>query len=184
MGNIFDLKMAQRLKNLRIEHELSLAQLAKLCGVSRATLSRLENQEVSPTASVLGKLCATYGLTLSRLMSMVEADFAPVVTADQQEVWVDPETGFERRIISPPATALGAEMLECHLPPEQTITYDAPPKQGLEHHLYMLDGALKMSIDGAVYALKKGDCLRYQLFAASQFATGKNLSATYILTII
>ena len=36
--------------------------------VSRASLSRLENAEVSPTASVLGRLCAAYGLTMSRLM--------------------------------------------------------------------------------------------------------------------
>lgn len=184
MGNEFDLKMAQRLKCLRIEHKLSLEQLAKQCGVSRATLSRLENQDVSPTASVLGKLCAAYGMTLSRLMSMVEADFEPLMTARQQEVWTDPETGFKRRMISPPAEALNAEMLECFLPQGKTIAYHAPPRGGLEHHLYMLEGVLELTIDGKTYQLKKGDCLRYQLHGASRFATNVKQSATYILAII
>ena len=62
--------------------------------MSRATLSRLENAEISPTASVLGKLCAAYGLPMSRLMMMVEADFPPLVTADEQPVWRDPAIDF------------------------------------------------------------------------------------------
>ena len=56
-----DKQIAQRLKSLRAERDWSLDELAKRSGVSRATLSRLENAEVSPTASVLGKLCAALG---------------------------------------------------------------------------------------------------------------------------
>ena len=92
-----DRRIAQRLKSLRAERGWSLDQLAGRSAVSSATLSRLENADVSPTASVLGKLCAVYGLTMSRLMHMVEQEFAPVVRADAQAVWSDPETGFRRR---------------------------------------------------------------------------------------
>ena len=67
-----DRRIAQRLKALRQERGWSLDELAGLAGVSRATLSRLENADVSPTAAVLGKLCAAHGLTMSRLMMMVE----------------------------------------------------------------------------------------------------------------
>src|SRR5215510_865195 len=98
-----DRRIAQRLKSLRGERGWSLDELAKRSTVSRATLSRLENAEVSPTASVLGKLCAAHGLTLSRLMRMVEEDFPPLVRRDAQPVWIDPENGFRRRSISPPA---------------------------------------------------------------------------------
>ncbi len=53
-----DRRIAQRLKGLRAERGWSLDELAGRSSVSRATLSRLENAEVSPTANVLGKLCA------------------------------------------------------------------------------------------------------------------------------
>ena len=47
-----DRRIAQRLKALRLARGWSLDELAGMAGVSRATLSRLENAEVSPTASV------------------------------------------------------------------------------------------------------------------------------------
>ena len=50
-------RLAQRLRELRHERGWSLDELAARSGVSRATLSRLENNEVSPTAAVLGRLC-------------------------------------------------------------------------------------------------------------------------------
>src|SRR5205085_9838121 len=112
-----DRQIARRLKGLRAERGWSLDELARRSNVSRATLSRLENAEVSPTANVLGKLCETYGLTMSRLMHLVENEFSPLVPRDCQPVWTDPETRFHRRSISPPAQALAGEALECRLEP-------------------------------------------------------------------
>ena len=103
-------------------------------------------REVSPTASVLGKLCAAYGLTMSRLMHMVEDDFAPLVRRDAQPVWTDPSIGFRRRSVSPPAQTLAAEALECELDPGARIAYDAPPRPGLEHHLLLIEGQLEVAV--------------------------------------
>lgn len=179
-----DRRIAQRLKGLRIERDWSLDELAGRCDVSRATLSRLENAEVSPTASVLGKLCAAYGLTMSRLMRMVEDDFAPVVRHGAQPVWTDPEIGFRRRSVSPPARNLAAEVLECEIEPGTRITYDAPPRPGLEHHLLLVEGQLQVIVDGRCHELQPGDCLRYQLFGSSAFATPGHCAARYILCIL
>jgi transcriptional regulator with XRE-family HTH domain len=179
-----DQLIAQRLKSLRAERGWSLDELARRSNVSRATLSRLENAEVSPTASVLGKLCAAYGLTMSRLMHMVEDDFVPLVHRSAQSIWTDPTIGFRRRSVSPPAQGLAAEVLECELEPGTCITYDRPPRPGLEHHLLLIEGQLSVSIDGQTYDLRPGDCLRYQLFGPSAFATSEQCSAKYILFIL
>lgn len=179
-----DQLIARRLKSLRTEHGWSLDELAKRSNVSRATLSRLENAEVSPTTSVLGKLCAAYGLTMSRLMHMVEDDFVPLVRRDTQPIWIDPTIGFRRRSVSPPAQTLAAEVLECELEPGTHITYDRPPKSGLEHHLFLIEGQLEVTIDGQTYELRPGDCLRYLLFGASAFATSEQCSARYMLFIL
>src|SRR6266702_8194981 len=125
-----DWLIAQRLKGLRAERGWSLDELARRSNVSRATLSRLENAEVSPTTSVLGKLCAAYSLTMSRLMHMVKDDFAPLIRLSMQPVWIDQSSGFRRRSVSPPAQALAGEVLECELEPGTHITYDRPPRSG------------------------------------------------------
>lgn len=179
-----DRLIAQRLKGLRTERGWSLDELARRSKVSRATLSRLENAETSPTASVLGKLCAAHGLTMSRLMRMVEDDFAPLVRRNAQSVWTDPENGFRRRSVSPPARTLAGEALECELEPGMRISYDDPPRRGLEHHLLLIEGQLDVAIDGQTHDLRPGDCLRYQLFGPSAFTTPEHCGARYILFIL
>jgi transcriptional regulator with XRE-family HTH domain len=179
-----DRLIALRLKELRTERGWSLDELARRSNVSRATLSRLENAEVSPTASVLGKLCAAYGLTMSRLMYMIEDNFAPLIRRSTQSVWIDQTIGFRRRSVSPPAQALVGEVLECELEPGTRITYDRPPRPGLEHHLLLIEGQLEVSIDGQTYDLRPSDCLRYQLFGSSSFATPEQCAARYILFIV
>lgn len=179
-----DVRLATRLRDLRAGRGWSLDELAGRSNVSRATLSRIENGDVSPTASVLGRLCAAYGLTLSRLMHLVEDTFPPVIRHAAQPIWTDPETGFRRRIVSPPAKGLSGEALECHLPAGTLITYDAPPRPGLEHHLLLREGRLTIALDDKTHELAAGDCLRYQLFARSAFATPDDCGAHYFLFMV
>jgi transcriptional regulator with XRE-family HTH domain len=179
-----DRRIAGRLRALRAERNWSLDELARRSEVSRATLSRLENAEVSPTASVLGKLCAAFDLSLSRLMYMVEEDFAALVRRDAQPVWVDQSIGFRRRSVSPPAQPLAGEALECELKAGASITYERPPRRGLEHHLLLLEGRLEVAVDGQAYDLRRGDCLRYQLFGASAFRTPEGCAARYVLFMV
>ena len=179
-----DLRLAARLKTLRQERGWSLDDLAGRAGISRATLSRLENGEVSPTASVLGKLCAAHGMTLSRLMLMVEDDFAACVPEAAQSVWVDDSVGFTRRSVSPPSQRLAGEVRACELAADARIHYEQSPRPGLEHHLLMLDGELSVTVDGQAHRLQPGDCLRYQLFGASTFVTPPHRGARYLLFIV
>lgn len=176
--------IAQRLKALRGERGWSLDELAARSGVSRATLSRLENGETSPTTAALGRLCSAYGMTLSRLMLMVEEGFAPVVRRADQPVWREAEAGFLRRSVSPPAGNLAGEALECVLEPATRLDYDGPPRQGMEHHLYLLEGALEVTVEGRSHSLRPGDCLRYQLFGASSFVTPRESGARYVLFMV
>jgi len=179
-----DRRIAQRLKALRVDRGWSLDELAGRSGVSRATLSRLENSAISPTTSMLGKLCAAFGITLSRLMHMAEDGFAPLHRRSAQTVWSDPEISFRRRAVSPPTQTLAGEVIEGEIGPGTRIDYDKSPKQGLEHHLVLLEGQLEITVAGATFELKAGDCLRYQLFGPSSFATPKRVSARYLIFMV
>lgn len=179
-----DQRIARRLRALRVERGWSLDELARRSGVSRATLSRLENAEVSPTTSVLGRLCAAFGLTMSRLLALVEDAFAPLVPRDAQPVWTDPGVGFRRRQVSPPSSALAGEVLECELDPGVRIAYERPPRAGLEHHLVLVEGALRLTLAGRGFELRPGDCLRYRLEGESVFETPPGSGARYWLFLV
>lgn len=177
-----DQQIALRLKALRLERGWSLDDLASRSQLSRATLSRLENAEVSPTASALGRLCAAFGITLSRLMHLVEGDFKAVLSDAEQPVWRDPALGFVRRSVSPPSGTLAGEVLACELAAGALIDYDTPPRPGLEHHLVLMHGDLELTVDGQQHVLAPGDCLRFQLHGASRYATTSG--AHYFLFIV
>lgn len=179
-----DGRIAGRLRALRQARGWSLEALAVRCGVSRASLSRLENAETSATTAVLFRLCGAYGLTLSRLMSLVEDGFAAKVPAEAQPVWTDPESGFRRRQVSPPAADLEAEVVEGRIPPGTRIAYGLPPRPGIEHHLVMREGALAVTVGGTTHRLGPGDCLRYRLDGESAFETPADLPARYLLFMV
>lgn len=178
-----DLRLAQRLSDLRQQQGWSLEELAQQTGISRATLSRVERAETSPTASLLNKLCSAYGLTMSRLLSEVEGEPPELLPREAQTVWIDSANGFHRRSVSPPATLYKAEFIECRLDAGAVIAYDGPSVHALEHHLWLLEGQLELTLEARTFQLKPGDCLRYRLFGASKFHAPGPEPAHYTLVI-
>src|SRR4051794_37470618 len=60
--------VGERLRALRRERELTLADIAGRTGVSVSTLSRLESGERRPTLELLLPLARAYGVTLDELV--------------------------------------------------------------------------------------------------------------------
>jgi transcriptional regulator with XRE-family HTH domain len=177
-------RLAARLAALRAERGWTLDHLAEASGIPRTTLSRLERGETSPTAALLGRLCTAYGRTMSRLIAEVEAEPVACLRAADQPLWTDPETGFRRRSVSPPAAGFDAELVEATLPAGAAIHYAAPGVQGLEQHIWMLAGTLQLTIEGSVHTLGTGDCLRFRLFGPTRFVAPGPGPARYALVVV
>lgn len=179
-----DQRLAARLKRLRAERGWSLEALAERSGVSRATLSRVEAAQVSPTAQTLARLCAVHGLPVSRLLRDVEPEAPPLLRRDDQSVWRDPQGAVVRRSVSPPAAGFVGELVEVTLSPGAVVAYPAPHRPGAEHHLWMIEGGLTLTVGAAPWVLGPGDCLRYRLEGESRFEADAVLSARYLLAIL
>ncbi|MEU5000015.1 XRE family transcriptional regulator [Streptomyces sp. NPDC021622] len=179
-----DERLAARLAELRAQHGWSLGELADRSGVSRSTLSRAERAEISPTASLLNRLCAVYGRTMSQLLSEVEAEPAQLVRAAEQSVWTDGASGFVRRSVSPPHTGLRGELVEGRLEPGADVAYDRPPVPGIEQHIWVLDGALEITVQGEEHHLQASDCLRFRLWGPTRFRCQGRKAVRYALVVV
>jgi transcriptional regulator with XRE-family HTH domain len=177
-------RIARRLGQLRAERGWSLETLAERTGISRATLSRVERSELSPTAAMLGKLCTVHGRTLSRLMAEVETRTPNLVPGREQPEWRDPESGYRRRAVSPPAPGLRGELVEVRRPVGASVSFDSSPVAGLEHHLWMLEGSITVEVEGSSFSLRAGDCLRYVLAGPSRFRGMGKREARYLVAIV
>src|SRR5262245_51426883 len=93
MDTIID-DLSQRLADrLRLERDArgwSLADLAERSGVAKATISKIERAEASPTAVVLIRLASAFDLTLAGLMLRAEGQKERLSRAADQPEWRDP----------------------------------------------------------------------------------------------
>jgi len=179
-----DQDIGRRIAELRRARNWPLDDLADKSGVSRATLSRIERGDTSPTAVVLGQLARAFGLSMADLFGFAAPTLDAKISRADQPVWQDPDTGFRRRSVSPAARGFRGSIVEGELPAGETISYAVPPLPDLEHHLVLLDGALVMTIGDERHELRPGDCLRFRLNAANAYHAPGPDPARYLLTVI
>jgi len=176
-----DYALAKHLEYIRSLHGLSLQEVAIKSGVSRATLSRIERGETSPTANILGKLCSTYKMSMSRLLLALESDAPRHISFDNAAKWRDPESGFTRVALSPPAENYTTELAWGELPEGADLTYDNPPMEGLEQHIVVLKGQLHLTFNSTQFEVNTMDCVALKLHGSSRFRNLGPGNAEYLI---
>jgi transcriptional regulator with XRE-family HTH domain len=179
----FERQLAERLALLRTAAGWSLEELAARSGVSRATLSRLERAETSPTATLLSRLARAYDLPLSRLLAEAEALPVRLLRAADQPRWHDQHSGFERLMLCPPLAGFATEVIEARLAPGAELAYDEPTVARLEHHLCLLDGQLRLTLQGQGFELMAGDSISFRVLGRSVFANPGAVPTRYLLAM-
>jgi transcriptional regulator with XRE-family HTH domain len=179
----FEQHLAERLLALRLAAGWSLDELATRSGVSRATLSRLERAETSPTATLLSRLARAHGLPLSRLLADAEVLPVRLLRAADQPRWHDQQSGFERLMRCPPLAGFATEVIEARLVPGAELAYDEPTVARLEHHLCLLDGRLRLTLQGQVFDLDAGDSISFRCQGRSVFANPETKPVRYLLAM-
>lgn len=111
-------------------------------------IGKIERGDVQPTAASLAKLSAALGLTLSELIARAEGDERRLARAVEQPVWVDPETGYRRRSVSP-AAGRPLELVEVELPPGVEVPLVAGTYAFLHQQIWVLAGRRGLPAAGA-----------------------------------
>src|SRR5829696_4455560 len=93
-------ELGGRVREFRRERGLTLEALAERSGVSRAMISKVERGEKNPTLIVAAKVAEGLGVSLTHLVGIEERREVVMVPRDRRAVMRDPETGFERQLLS------------------------------------------------------------------------------------
>lgn len=174
-----------RVRTIREREHLSLEQLSKLSGVSRAMLSKIERGEKSPTIGIAKQIAHALGASFSTLFG----DEAParrafaLVTKDQRHVFRDPETGFERHLLSPIMPGMAVEVVLHHLPANtSTGRLPAPPPATVKHVVASRGRVVVVTPDRQT-VLNEGDCLYFEADVEHWFENPTSEPAEYYLVI-
>jgi transcriptional regulator with XRE-family HTH domain len=185
MDNIVDdigQRLAHRIKLERDSRGWSLAELAERSAVSKATISKIERAEVSPTAVVLVRLASAFDLTLAGLMLRAESERGRLSRSGEQPVWRDPETGYVRKqVFSRPDHPV--ELVRVELPAKQHVTLPAASYAHIRQLVWVQAGNLVITEGGERHELATGDCLGFGSPADTTFANDSNSTCVYVVAL-
>jgi transcriptional regulator with XRE-family HTH domain len=181
-------RIAERVRELRAGQGLSLEALASKSGVSRSMISVIERGESSPTAVVLEKLAAGLGVMLASLFDAPAAagpaSSGPVARRDEQPQWRDPASGYLRRNVSPPGVPQPMQIVEVHFPAGGRVAFETGTRDVRVHpQVWVLDGAIDVTLGTERHRLREGDCLAMQLDRPTMFHNPTRRPARYAVVI-
>lgn len=185
MSNIMDTGnyLAARISHERASRKWSLAELAEQSKVSKAMLSKIEREEVSPTATVLARIASAFDMTLAELLTTPRTDDARIRRFAEQPDWTDPATGYRRRQIYLSAH-LPVELVEVDLPAGASVSMPAASYLLIRQVLLVMEGRLTVVEGDRRSALMAGDCLEFGAPADCVFQNTSEISCRYLVTVL
>lgn len=174
----------ERVRTLRDQAGLTLEQFSKRSGVSRAMLSKVERGEKSPTIGVAKRIAHALYTPLSVLMGDETAQRAvALVRKDKRPVFRDPETGFERHLLSPIVAGMTVEVV-LHRLPAQASTGKLPPyPTGAGKHVLASRGKVVVGFERQEITLDEGDSLYFEANVEHWFENRTGKPSEYYLVI-
>lgn len=177
-------QIAHRIRVERDARGWSLAELGGRAAVSKATISKIERGEVSPTAVILVRLAGAFDLTLAGLLLRAEGDGAAgrVSRAADQPVWRDPATGYLRRQVLGRAD-MPLEVVQVELPAGQKVELPASSYAHIRQAVWVQGGALVILEGGLRNALAAGDCLPFGPPSDVTFSNESAAPCSYVVVL-
>jgi transcriptional regulator with XRE-family HTH domain len=176
-------QLGKRVKELRGRRGLTLEALAERSGVSRAMISKLERGEKNPTLVVAAKLAGGLGVTLSQLVGMEERREVAVVPKEGRMVMRDPETGFERQLLSPTFVGRDLEFARNTIPEGSTSGEFPPHRKGVVECVVVERGRLRATLSGEEHLLTEGDAAYFEADIPHRFDNAGEGECSYYLVI-
>jgi transcriptional regulator with XRE-family HTH domain len=183
-----NVRIAARVRALRATADLSLDALAARSGVSRSMISLVERGETSATAVLLEKLASGLGVTLASLFAEPDGSGAtngPLARRAEQPVWRDPASGYVRRSVSPAAVKQPMQLVEIHFPAGQRVAFENGARElRIHQQVWVLQGAIEVSVGDQHYRLREGDCLAMLLDQPTVFHNPTRKAARYAVVTV
>ncbi len=151
--------------------------------MSRAMISKVERGEKNPTLVVAASISEGLGVSISQLIGIEERREVVVVPRDRRMVMRDPETGFERQLLSPTFVKRRVEFIRNVIPENSTSGEFPPHKRGFAEYVVVECGRLAAILDGQKHILEEGDALYFEADVARRFDNAGDGECSYYLVI-
>jgi transcriptional regulator with XRE-family HTH domain len=153
-------RIGQRLRDERQARNLSLDDLSRASGVSRAALSQIETRKSSPSIAVMWKIAIGLGIPFAELLGG-ETDQGTVLRRSDAQVLRSPDGRFESRPIVPAGVTPWVEVYELRLAARATHKSEAHAI-GTREVVVALSGSLRLELGTTHFELESGDSVAFR----------------------
>ena len=150
--------VGRRLKALRSEQGITLAQLGGKVGLSASYLSQIERNKAQPSLATLSSVAETLGVELRSFFEH-PAPVWKVVRKGRGERFADRNCGVAFELLTSQGVRGKFQPYRVTCGPGMEIDTCAHPG---EEFVFILDGRLVVSVGEEAFALKEGDSIHYQ----------------------
>jgi transcriptional regulator with XRE-family HTH domain len=157
--------LAANLRRLRIARRLSLSELARATGMSKATLSSVESGRSNPTVETLAALAAALRVSLGELLEEPPLGEIRVVRGGRLDHIEEPGVALSERAWGP-----------------HQVEEGDPAAPGTRAGVYVLDGKLITGPVERVTELTAGDYASFPLDVPHVFETERTRARALVLT--
>ena len=170
------MELGEKIKQLRLQCDLTQEELASRCELSKGYISQLENDLTSPSITTLKDILTAVGSSLKEFFSEVDAeekivfteqDFIEKVTNDSTLNWLVPSA--QKNIMEPIHLVLNA-----HSKTETDV-----PHEG-EEFGYVLEGEITLVVGKKKYQVKKGESFYFEADKLHHVENNKDAKAVLI----
>ncbi len=109
---------------------------------------------------------------------------SPITRRKDQPRWEDPESGYQRRTLTPPDVVQPMQLSEIWFPPRARMTFEnAPGGRPVCQQIWMLSGEMRVrqGDKDKEHRLTAGDCLALTLDQAVHFHNAGSSAARYLV---
>lgn len=151
--------IAENLKRLRTERNLSFGQLAEFCDLSKVMLSQIEKGDTNPTINTLWKIANGLKVPYTSLLEQQERHTCVVKKADIKIQAV--EHGHYRAYCYYPSTpSRNFELFQVELDEGCSYTSIGHAEKS-EKYIMVLEGELSIAINGESFKLNANDTIAF-----------------------
>lgn len=150
-------KLGERLRALRQERGLSIAQVARQTGLTKGFLSQLERDLTSVSLSALARICSALGVRFGDVLD--EPPTGAVIRREGAIRWT--EVGNHEDVVLSPPEEQRLNLIESRIPPgvsagDEFYTFPADVEL-----IYVLAGSLELRIGDELLTLTSGETFTY-----------------------
>ena len=175
-------RIARSLRQIRGARDLTLDQLAKNAGVSKAMLVQIEQARTNPSIATLCRIANALGVTVSRFVENAEEPAVRLIpSSDADALWKGSRGGAGKLFVGLDTPSL-LEVWHWALGPGEGHDGIAHPA-GTHEVLYILEGELTLSAGSTRYRAAATDVLVFQADRPHRYANESASGLRFLMAV-